>query len=249
MNRHCKYSGQKYYNTKNQFTESWCEENLLKAIDIFYQECIGLNMISSTPMDRPTDKVEYFDFKYEKMESSQYPEVKLEKKEAEVTARTRMVKTKWSDDYSETSRNLAVEVTREIAADLLLNAGTKINDSIKTDDLYQIYYRIHRASDAIYRKTLMNDNNWWIFGNSNVIEDIKSKHSYMNGKLYFKYSLYADDLFPTDKILVGQKTKGDCYSYNPFVLFNRMEEDKLAIRYSKRLTPNGKNNYAVVEVL
>lgn len=237
----------------------WYHDSL-GIVETVYNNCIGFKLVSVQPMRGPCDVVKFFKFEYDEGKLTEWgtPVVILVPQEEEIPAKTRMLKTIWTS-LRDTARELSVEISREIIADLRKNVGTKATYKWgKYDTDQHLHMKVCGIFDIIHRKTLMQPKHKWIVTNPEIAASLfgiiggssigVGGSIYSAGNMCQAYNVYVDQSFPKNQILLGQTTDGDCYSYNPYMIISWVEGDRLMSRYSKRLSCEGSKNYAVINL-
>lgn len=193
--------------------ESYTEEDISRKLEnkkLFgvwgpiLKSMITPNMVSVQPITHPVAKQVYYQYKNITTEPGSVPEIHLNVEFTDIAAETRRLK-------PGTTSTLGAQIDREILGTVLFsteNAGNVI-ETVSTPQI-----SLASAVQMVHRKSMRGPANW-LLGNPETlielglldpVEDVTSKYSGIQETTSknFSGSIYTDDLFPLNKVLVGR---------------------------------------------
>lgn len=169
----------------------------------------------------------------------------------ELTALTRILKTKWTeeDNVDSVAEKLIKEINFEILTDISKNCGTsKLLEN--SDDLYVALLKL---AGTITENSFLNFEKWIVLG-----EETYDKHKEVIKSVKYLYHVHLVEEWDKSEILMGMK--GDnffdsSYAWCPYVMFSKtspilsgelLPRQQFMIRYGKRLQKGGSKNFGKI---
>lgn len=232
------------------------DDYIALAQDIFADDFIGPDLVSFQPMLGPASAIYYQDSKGQLVSE-------------DVSAKTRKFKAHAMPNNMETfekreiiklvAKELQAEITREIAADLRNNAGTKG----EVESLDDIKDNINELNSLIHAKT--NSHATWIYCNPDMANAYLGTNLKFDSNLNITFlgssnglKIYIDPLAPNTLVLGHKGNLKPIYHYCPYIMATRTPNVDLGdgacyrpsimCRYAKKLPRGGSNYYATLKL-